>query len=241
MSTKNPVTAGHHDLTEIDFTTLFASSIHDIKNLLFMLLNSLDETISTVSTNDDDAKITSSKLSLLKYNGQRINDKLIQMLALFSIAQERYQINIAYHSVEDFIEDMVIEAKPLLNARSITITGVVEDGLCWFFDKEIVAGIISNAIHNALNYAKSEIRINAYAKNEYLVIDVEDDGEGFPQHILQNGGTLSAINEANGKTGLGLYFASVSANLHINKKKSGQIELHNGGKLNGAVFTLSLP
>lgn len=238
MSSK-PVT--HYDLKDIDFATLFASNIHDIKNLLFLLLNSLDDTINNASDGIGHDPKSISSLSSLKYNGQRINDKLIQMLALFSMAQERYQINIAYYSVEEFIEDMVIEAEPLLKARSITISGEVEDGLCWFFDKDIADGIITNAIHNALSHAKSAIKINAYRKEDFLHIDIEDDGNGFPQALLENGGIVRSLNMANGKTGLGLYFSTVSAKMHVNKDKSGYISLNNGGSLNGAVFSLHLP
>jgi len=230
-----------HELNTIDFTTLFASNIHDIKNLLFILINSLDETIDSCNDCTPEDGKTRSKLSLLKYNGQRINDKLIQMLSLFKIAEDRYQINIAYHSVEEFFEDMVIETKPLLNARSIDITASCEDSLCWFFDKDIISGIIANAIHNALSYAKSQIRINAYSENGFLVIDVEDDGNGFPQEILNSGGSVNSLNTSDGKTGLGLYFSSISAKLHVNKDKAGYIGLKNGGGFQGAVFSLHLP
>jgi len=230
-----------HELNTIDFTTLFASNIHEIKNLLFMLISSLDETIdSSKGALQDDAE-GRAKLSVLKYNGQRINDKLIQMLSLFSISQKRYQVNIAYHSVGEFLEDRVIEAQPLLNARSISITASCEDGLCWFFDKDIADGIISNAIHNALSYAKSQISIKAYTENGLLVIDVEDDGSGFAQDILDNGGSVQSLNISEGKTGLGLYFSAVSAKLHVNKDRAGFITLRNGNDLKGAVFSLHLP
>lgn len=236
--TNKPV--ANYDLKDIDFTTLFASNIHDIKNLLFQLLSSLDDTISKASEGISHDPKNVSNLSALKYNGQRINDKLIQMLALFSMAQERYQINIAYYSVEEFIEDVVIESEPLLNARSITISGEVEDGLCWFFDKGIADGIITNALHNALSHAKSAIKINAYSKDDFLHIEIEDDGSGFPQTLLENAGARS-LDMASGKTGLGLYFSTISAKMHVNKDKAGCISLDNGGSLNGAVFSLQLP
>lgn len=231
----------NYDLKDLDFTTLFASNIHDIKNLLFQLLSSLDDTISNASESIGHNPKNVSNLSALKFNGQRINDKLIQMLTLFSMSQERYQINIAYYSVDEFIEDMVIESKPLLSARSISISGEVEDGLCWFFDKDITGGIISNAIHNALSYAKSAIKINAYSKDNFLHIEIEDDGEGFPQALLENEGISRSLDRTQGKTGLGLYFSTMSAQMHVNKGNSGCILLKNGGSLNGAVFTLQLP
>ena len=172
--------AAREGLDAIDFTALFAAQIHDLKNLLFLLLNSLDETLNncrTCSGTDDEGP---SKLALLKYNGQLINDKLIQMLSLFRFAQGPYVIDIAYRPVEELIEEVVAEAKPLLGARSIAARSDVETGLCWFFDRDLAAGVLNNAIHNALHCARSEIRLSVAVENGFLAIRVEDDGDGFP-------------------------------------------------------------
>lgn len=225
----------------IDFATLFAAQIHDLKNLLFLLLNSLDETLSDCCADSRIGENTASKLALLKYNGQLINDKLIQMLSLFRFAQGPYAIDIAYRPVADLIEEVVAETQPLLGARSIAISSDVETGLCWFFDRDLAAGVLNNAIHNALQCAKSEIRLSVAVENGFLAIRVEDDGDGFPQEILENGGSMKSLDLSGGKTGLGLYFSSVCARLHANKDKTGRIELSNGGNLGGAVFTLLLP
>jgi len=228
-------------LDAIDFTALFAAQIHDLKNLLFLLLNSLDEALNKRCSGPEIGEETSSRLALLKYNGQLINDKLIQMLALFRFAQGPYVIDIAYRPVKELIEEIVAEAKPLLGSRSIAASHDVETELCWFYDRDLVAGVLNNAIHNALRCAKSEIRLSAFTENGLLAIRVEDDGEGFPQKILENGGSMKNLDISGGKTGLGLYFSSVCAGLHTNKGQSGRIELSNGGSLGGAVFTLFLP
>jgi len=231
----------HEELDAIDFTALFAAQIHDLKNLLFLLLNSLDETLNNRCAGSEISEDAASRLALLKYNGQLINDKLIQMLSLFRFAQGPYVIDIAYRPVEELIEEVVAEAKPLLGARSITISSDVETGLCGFFDRDLAAGVLNNAIHNALQCAKSEIRLSACAENGFLAIRVEDDGDGFPQEILDNGGSMKSLDLSGGKTGLGLYFSSVCARLHSNKGQTGRIALSNGGSLGGAVFTLLLP
>lgn len=229
------------ELDAIDFSALFAAQIHDLKNLLFLLLNSLDDTLSNRCADSGIGEDTASRLALLKYNGQLINDKLIQMLSLFRFAQGPYAIDIAYRPVADLIEEVAAETKPLLGARSIAISSDVETGLCWFFDRDLAAGVLNNAIHNALQCAKSEIRLSARAEDGFLAIRVEDDGNGFPQEILENGGDMKSLDLSGGKTGLGLYFSSVCARLHTNKDRHGRIALSNGGSLGGAVFTLLLP
>jgi len=240
MTAPSPADAAR-ELDAIDFTALFAAQIHDLKNLLFLLLNSIDETLNDCHACSGSSDEGPSKLALLKYNGQLINDKLIQMLSLFRLSHGPYVIDLAYRPVEELLEEIVAEANPLLGARSIAISSDVETGLCWFFDRDLAAGVLNNAIHNALRCARSKIRLSAFAENGFLAIRVEDDGDGFPQEILENGGSMKSLDLSGGKTGLGLYFSSVCARLHTNKDKTGRIALSNGGSLGGAVFTLFLP
>ena len=223
----------------VDFTTLFVAQIHDLKNLLFLLLGNLDETLDDHASNLKTDGNAHARLARLKYNGQLINDKLLQMLSLYRFAHGPYPLDIAWRPVSELIEEIVAEARPLLGA--ITISSAVEPGLCWFFDRDLAAGVINNAIHNALNCAKSAIRLSASAENNFLVIRVEDDGDGFPQDILENGGSTKSLDISGGKTGLGLYFSSVCARLHNNRGQTGRIELSNGGNLGGAVLCLFLP
>jgi hypothetical protein len=148
MTAPNP-TETARELDAIDFTALFAAQIHDLKNLLFPLLNSLDETLSNRCSGAEIGEDAASRLAILKYNGQLINDKLIQMLSLYRFNRGPYPVDIAYRPVADLIAEIIAEAKPLLGAQAIAIGSDVEAGLCWFYDRDLAAGVINNAIHNA--------------------------------------------------------------------------------------------
>lgn len=227
-------------LAHIDFATLFASRIHEIKNLLFLLIGSLDETIDEYGHVKNEATL-SSKLSLLKFNGNRINDQLVQLLSLYRMAQGSYPIDVEYHAVNEFMEDMVLETKPLLASRELSLDTTTEDDLCWFFDRGIADSIIANAIHNAMPHAKSAIRLSAVQEGDFLVIRVEDDGPGFPEKLLESNEFLRDSVISQGNTGLGLFFSATMAALHGNKENRGSIKLANGGSFGGAVFSLYLP
>ncbi|MDD5329015.1 MAG: HAMP domain-containing sensor histidine kinase [Sulfuricella sp.] len=225
------------ELGAIDFTALFAAQIHDLKNLLFLLLGGLETLDQRTGIGPDG----NARLALLKYNGQLINDKLIQMLSLYRFNRGAYPINLEYRPAADLIEEIFAEARPLLAAKSIAISSQVDPALCWFYDRDLAAGVLNNAIHNALNCARSKIRLSAAEEDGFLAIRVEDNGPGFPQEIIEHGGEVKSLDRSGGKTGLGLYFSSVCARLHRNGEKSGRIELTNGGSLGGAMFTLRLP
>lgn len=224
---------------DIDFTALFAAQIHDLKNLLFVLLGNLDQAIGECGQGA--APEAQARLARLKYNGQLINDKLVQMLSLYRVSQQDYPLDIAYRPVSELIEDAVAESRPLLDTKSIAISSEVDPALCWFYDRDLAAGVLSNAIHNALHCARSQIRLSAAEQNGFLAIRIEDDGAGFPAEVLETGGSAKGLDRSANKTGLGLYFSTVCARLHRNKDKVGKIELGNGGSLGGAVLTLWLP
>jgi signal transduction histidine kinase len=226
----------------IDFSALFAANIHEIKNLLFNLLISLDQVIDESAVQGSAVTDLHSKLLPLRYNGQRINDRLVQLLSLYRIANDLYQLDVEYHSLREFVEDIMVEAQPLMEARGLILTADVDDALCWFFDREILAGIILNAIHNALRYARSEIRVNAKKDGSLLAVSVADDGPGFPADILEASAVMGKLSRTDGRTGLGLYFSAETARLHVSRDNTrGRLSLSNGGELGGAIFKVMLP
>ncbi len=240
-------TPPHHTrpsgLSDSDCLSLFANQIHDLKNLLFVLISELDDTLN--SHNADAAACTgiAPRLARLKFDGQMINDKLIQMLSVYRLDRGEYQLDIAYHPVAELLEDILAESRPLFDGGKITLDCDIqsEAGLCWFFDRDIVSGVINHAIHNALRSAAGQIRLGVAIQDGCLALSVADDGAGFPAEILARGEGMQKLDLSTGKTGLGLYFSAVCARLHANRDQAGRVEIRNGAPLGGAVFTLYLP
>lgn len=222
----------------IDFSTVFASNIHDIKNLLFNLLGTLDQAILASGGGAD-----AQWMSQLRFNGQRINDKLVQLLAIYRIDAARYDLDIEYRSVLEFVQDQLAETRPLAEARGITLEADIAQDIDWVFDRDLVGGAISSALHNALSYARRRIRLSArLGENGFLVFAVSDDGNGYPQEMLvPNGAESGQIDFKSGRTGLGTLFCATVAAAHRNKAVPGRIRLGNGGPLGGANFELWLP
>jgi len=67
--------------------------------------------------------------------------------------------------------------------------------------------------------------------------EVADDGPGFPDNLLKDGGVVPLPVSGRG-TGLGLYLARKIAELHCLDDRHGYVELSNSG---GAVFRMVLP
>ncbi|MEC8484274.1 MAG: ATP-binding protein, partial [Pseudomonadota bacterium] len=84
--------------------------------------------------------------------------------------------------------------------------------------------------------AKNKIEISADIEDEYLIINIEDDGKGFEETANEEDEMLFQTN-----TGLGLYFAELSANAHKVENRSGFIQKQSSSKLGGAKLTIHLP
>lgn len=223
----------------LDFATLFAANTHEIKNQLFLLLSAVEQ----ASREHWASEYPSARIALdgLKQGGTQISQRLTRLLSLYRISQGHYQLDIAYHGVADLLEEVLLEIHPLLGGRAVEMTVASMDEIYGFFDREMVRGILLNAVHNALNVAVRKISLNAAMEDGYLCIRVADDGPGFPPQVLEAGMAQAKWNMRGGGTGLGLHFSATAAALHRNQRNSGFIRLSNEGALRGAVFSLYLP
>lgn len=226
--------------TRLDFSTVLASSVHDMKNSLSVLINHLDEVVETL----EDTNPSSSKLvSQLQYEAKRVNNNLIQLLSLYRLDNSLYSLNISHTPLYDLIEEVVSQNMSLMEYKGIGIEIDCPDDLSWFFDKELVSGVLSSTLNNSFRYTKDLLRVSACEKDSYLSICIEDNGDGYPESMIGGGSGSNArqISFTKGSTGLGLYFADMVAKFHKNKEREGYISMANGGILGGGIFCICLP
>lgn len=223
----------------LSFSTILASSIHDMKNSLGMVLGSLEEIIETAPPEFRD---TVDRLAKLQYEAQRVNDNLIQLLTVYKVQGTGYSPSIGEYSVLDFLEENYLRDKPLLDFKEIVTEVEASDLLYWFFDRDLLAGVIANVVNNALRYTDDRLRFSGSEENGWLVLKIEDNGRGFPPHMLISGADGDPeISFESGRTGLGLYFSSLVAGMHHNRDRRGYIEITNGSSLGGGCFAIYLP
>lgn len=231
-----PLPATYKD-ESMDFTTVMASSIHDMKNSLGVVLNSIDEMVRGLG----DA-LPAVQLTKLQCEAQQVNDNLVQLLALYKLENQGLAVNIDEYFVRDFLEEVLSSAKVMLKTRNIELDIHCPADLAWYFDRNLIAGALRNAVNNALRYAKTKVRIVAKESHHYLVLSVHDDGKGFSQAIMDNGRRQGhGMDFSSGNTGLGHFFTSRVVELHNNKGRRGAIEFGTSDVLGGACFSISLP
>ena len=224
----------------IEFSTYLASLVHDMKNSVSMLLNTTDEVLTLCTT---ETCPSYQALSKLQYEAKRVNNNLIQLLTLYKMDKAQLTLNIDYRAVSEIIEEAVLYNKPLLDSKAIHIEVDCPDGFSWFFDRDLIGGVINNVLNNAFRYARNAIRISARQDERgFLTIQIEDDGAGYPEQMI-NLVPNSPMKTSffTGGTGLGLYFALSVAKLHKNKDREGYILIRNAGDQGGGCFSIFLP
>jgi len=223
----------------MDFSFVLASSVHDMKNSLGMLLNTLADVMANYPPqNDAHAK----SYAVLEYEAARINSELIQLLSLYRVEHEKVRAYIEECVVIDVLNEQIARNHTLLQTREINLLLECDEDLTGYFDSDLVGGVINNILVNCARYSKNTLKLSAEQTPEGLCIIVEDDGPGYPEHML----SLATFSEARagfagGRPHLGLMFANRVALMHRSKTQQGFIRLNNKGSLGGGCFKLFLP
>lgn len=222
----------------IDFSTLLASSVHDMKNSITLLLLSVQELLEKTSAKTPEER---QHLSRLEYEARRINNDLIQLLTLYRLDEKTIGINPDEIFILDLLNEQVARNESLFNYRNVKLQINCEPNLKWYLDGELIGSVINNLLVNAARYAKYQVSISAGVCAKYLQITIEDDGEGFPESMLRTSQDLVLEATSLSGTRLGLLFARQILALHQKADSSGQLILNNREVNHGARIELRIP
>jgi len=226
---------------DISFADLMASSIHDMKNSVNIQVHEL-ESIAAQIKEKVDAATFQSLVSVIA-QAHRVDANLIQLLSLYKFGKSIYPLDITEHWVAEVIAEAVLQKSSVLAHKGISVEVDCPEDCYWYFDRDLVTGVLFNAMNNAYNYTQDKILITASIDAGLLTLSVQDNGRGYPAHMLQGHGVddRKGVNFSSGSTGLGFYFSSQVAQLHRNQGQSGSLTIENGGAYGGGCFIVRLP
>lgn len=220
------------------FYDVLASLIHDMKNSLSMVIHTLDEiTADSAVVNDQPARIT-----LLQNEAKRLNNNLIELLTLYNLENDRISPSIEDVDVASFLAEVMAENRSSAEANHIEIASECDAELFGYFDENLIRNVLNNLVGNGIRYTRDRLLVSATQEEGYLVFRVEDNGSGYPEPMLSNQSAGGEHGElAEGRTKLGLYFATMIAEMHRNGEQRGFIRLENNHRLSGGCFSIWLP
>lgn len=219
-------------MKNLDLSTILASAIHESKNQVGTLLYKLQSLKDTLPQSDQNQ----SKIVTIEESLKKLNDEWVEYLYLYKLASNGYELHFDTFLMDEFLDDQTFALQPSANAKALELEYQCDPKLIGSFDERLMTAVVSTAVYNAIRFAKSKIILNASLENDYLIIAVDDDGQGFDTELLNQ---ATDFDESN--TGLGLYFSSLSANAHQLKNKVGYIERQQSQLLGGARLAVYLP
>ncbi|WP_299081312.1 HAMP domain-containing sensor histidine kinase [uncultured Paraglaciecola sp.] len=227
------------DDTSIDFPTVLASTVHDMKNSLSLLMQSIEGLNQSLVEADP---LSRKHLASAHYEAAKLNTGLVQLLSLYRAGIDSLPINIDECDIENVIDDLLATNESYLNHKNMILEVNQSADLVWYLDADLIGILLNDVLMNATRYCQKQIILSVYKENDYLVFKLEDDGPGYPESMLEtNNIKMQQFDIAHGRTGLGLFFARLIAQAHSKAMVTGKISLENGGRLGGSVFTLSIP
>ena len=229
----------NQDNQGLDFSTVIASTVHDMKNSLSALTQAHGQWLARLP----EAQRSGSEQGVIEHEFTHLNGMLVQLLGLSNLGVNQLPMCPDYHELDDFTEAQLAAQQNLLQHRDILASWRIETASpLGFFDRELVGSVVTNILNNAIRYAGHTLLISVSDEGEQLVLSINDDGPGLPARMLERQQEyVQGIDGKSGSTGLGLYFAARIAALHERNGVRGRIEIANGGVLGGGLFRLYLP
>ncbi len=227
------------DDESIDFSAVLGSAVHDMKNSICLIMQSIENLGNSLVDTD---LLSKNNLASVHYEASRLNTGLVQLLCLYRTRLNNLPLNIDEYDVRDLMENLVDTNEIYLKHKNMILEVNQSANLIWYLDADLIGILLNDVLINAMRYGQKKIQLSVYTKNEQLVFKVEDDGPGYPSAMLEaHDMSIQHFDISQGRTGLGLFFARLIAQAHTKGDNKGKISLENGGSLGGGVFVLTLP
>lgn len=223
----------------VDFSSVIAVAIHDMKNSLSLLMQSIEQMADVIPQEVEQAH---TSLNSVHYEANRMNTTLVQVLSLYRAHIDALPVNIDEVFVAELFDEIVESNLMYTRQQGIKVRIVVDEDLSWYLDRELIYLMLHDVLINAVRYGCKNICLTAQVTDDHLIVTVEDDGPGYPATMLEmSSKVLDQHCISEGRTGLGLFFARLIAHAHKNLGQRGFIKLANASTSGGSIFTLSLP
>lgn len=221
-----------------DFSSLMAATVHDMKNVMSVIQQAYTTWLADLPAEYRER----AEQRLIEQETLHLQSMTVQLLGLYKLEKSQLAFTPDYHLLDEFFEDQISRHADVISARGLMIDFQLDDpDLEGYFDRNLLEVALDNAISNAQRFARSQILLTARQQDGGTLIQVNDDGPGYPAHMCgELNADASTINLDSGSTGLGLYFTRQIARLHDNQQPA-RVSLGNGAHPGGGNFSIWLP
>jgi signal transduction histidine kinase len=215
---------------------LNAAFAHDLRTPLTVLQGHADMLLDTLDDKQDANQEILSSVQAISKQITRMNSYMDTMSALRRL--EDYEPCLKAVSSKSLAELLEETASSLFPTQKTAIHFEIQEQELWM-DREAFSQIYENLLSNAARYARESILVRLYREEDFVILEVADDGAGFTRKDLQNAFAPYYRGErskpaSSSHFGLGLYICSLLA-----EKLGGGMQLANVEN-GGAKVTVKL-
>lgn len=213
---------------------LNASVAHDIRTPITVLKGYLDYLEKMIPQD----KLTEDMLLDTVSSMQGAVNRLEQYVDCVRDVEkiENIEIEKRPENVKRLLDEMRSNVQQLETNKEILISSNIMTMDEVRLDKSVLFRIFENLLQNALRYAKKQVRINISQKKDYLILTVEDDGNGFAGKDLEKAATVFYSSDKEGQHfGIGLSICRI-----LCEKHGGLLSISNNKNKRGACVTAKL-
>jgi len=159
-------------------------------------------------------------LFLLNESAEELNKYIANILKLLRIESRNFSIQKTSGDINELIIEVITSLAPLSELKAITIETNLEPLFSFEADFVLIREVVHNLIENAIKYSsiKSNIKILSYEKNDFVHVEIHDQGEGINEQelpLIWNKFVRGKDQDLKTKGhGLGLYLAKYFIEIH---------------------------
>ncbi len=203
---------------------------HELKTPLMTIQGYAEGIRDHVFTAEEEEK----GLELMVEEVNRLKKIINEMILLAKLDSEQATYKPEHVDVNDLLERVIEHVFPLAHEKEVTVTTDVDQKYFIWVDKEKLLRALLNITNNGIRHAHSEVTLTSNACEQFVYIQVRDDGEGIDEQLLPHV-FHRFMKGQHGETGLGLAIARA-----IVEQSGGTLEAFSDvGE--GATFILKFP
>lgn len=228
----------NEELNKLNFTKdrFFSIIGHDLKGPLASI-SSMADLWSSKSLSDEKAADLMEKLSVASRSATRLLENLLQW-ALVNTGEIKWKpekVNLG-----ELVSEVFFQLSASASEKQIQLDQEISDGCVLMGDRNMLTTSIRNLVANAIKFTKvnTTIHVKSYLKDGALLLEVQDEGDGFTEDErvgLFALGDRSPENKNEISTGLGLILVKEFVTRHKGKI---QVESDKG---KGTRFIIEFP
>ena len=203
--------------TYISKINFFTNIAHEIRTPISLIKAPLD----CIKTKKISQQELDDNIKVIDKNADRLLNLINQLLDFRKIEDNSYKLKFEPLEFNSLIADICYRFKPTASQRNISInTQIPDTTITCNADRDGITKIFSNLMTNAIKFTHSTVTISLKKSEDFVIIEVADDGQGIPlkyqERIFDPFFQVDAANNDDKKngTGIGLAFSRQLAEKH---------------------------